>query len=98
MNDPSTLILSSLANGDKHGYGIMEDVEEFAGVKLGPGTLYGAITRLEGLGWIRPLAGEARRRPYQLTALGAVELEREMAAMARVAKVGLGRLRARRAV
>ena len=98
MNDPNTLILSSLAHGDKHGYAIMEDVEQFAGVKLGPGTLYGAIARLEASGWIRPLAGEARRRPYGLTAEGAAELGRQMEAMERVAKVGLRRLRARRAV
>ena len=47
MSDPTLLVLASLAEGDKHGYAMMEDIERFAGVRLGPGTLYGAITRLE---------------------------------------------------
>ncbi len=68
MSDPTLLVLASLAEGDKHGYAMMEDIERFAGVRLGPGTLYGAITRLEQRGWIRPLkAAEDRRQPYTLT-------------------------------
>ena len=73
MSDPTLLVLASLADGDKHGYAMMEDIERFAGVRLGPGTLYGAITRLEERGWIRPLkstpvkSAEARRQPYTLT-------------------------------
>ncbi len=55
MSDPTLLVLASLAEGDKHGYAMMEDIQRFAGVRLGPGTLYGAITRLEQRGWIRPL-------------------------------------------
>ena len=47
MTDPTILVLSSLAGGDKHGYSMMRYIEAFAGVRLGPGTLYGAITRLE---------------------------------------------------
>ena len=54
MSDPTLLVLSSLAGGDKHGYAMMDDIERFAGVRLGPGTLYGAITRLEERGWIAP--------------------------------------------
>ena len=50
MSDPTLLVLSSLAGGDKHGYAMMLDIEEFAATKLGPGTLYGAITRLEDQG------------------------------------------------
>jgi len=45
-SDPELLILSSLAGGPKHGYGMMLDIQTFAGIELGPGTLYGAITRL----------------------------------------------------
>ena len=41
------LILSSLAAGPKHGYAMMEDILDFSGTRLEPGTLYGAITRLE---------------------------------------------------
>ena len=55
MSDPTLLVLASLAEGDKHGYAMMEDIERFAGVRLGPGTLYGAITRLEERGWIGPV-------------------------------------------
>jgi len=60
---PATLILSSLAEGSKHGYAITQDVEAFAGVKLQPGTLYGALTRLEHDGLIEALAGVGRSEP-----------------------------------
>ncbi|HLK45319.1 MAG TPA: PadR family transcriptional regulator, partial [Acidimicrobiales bacterium] len=46
-NDPPLLILTSLAGGPKHGHALSRDIESFAGVRLGPGALYGAITRLE---------------------------------------------------
>ena len=67
MTDPTLLVLASLADGDKHGYAMMDDIERFAGVRLGPGTLYGAITRLEERGWIRGLDADDRRRPYRIT-------------------------------
>jgi DNA-binding PadR family transcriptional regulator len=91
---PATLILSSLAGGAKHGYALMQDVEAFAEVRLGPGTLDGALTRLEEAGMIEALAGDGRRRPYQLTPAGAEALERQLAAQQRVAEVGLKRLSA----
>jgi DNA-binding PadR family transcriptional regulator len=90
--DPQTLILSALADGPKHGYAITQDVHEVAGVKLGPGTLYGAIARLEDKGYIRALPGDDRRRPYELTPDGAKVLEAELTKMKRVASTGLGRL------
>src|ERR1700741_1321216 len=68
--DPSLLILTSLADGPKHGYAIMADVAAFSGVSMEPGTLYGALSRLERRGWVRPLAAEERRRPYEITAAG----------------------------
>ena len=89
---PATLILSSLADGEKHGYALAKDVEDFAGVRLQPGTLYGAISRLEQQGLIEALPGEGRRRPYRLTAGGAVALRAHLAAQRHVADVGLGRL------
>jgi DNA-binding PadR family transcriptional regulator len=73
-NDPSLLILTSLASGPKHGYALLQDIEEFAGVHLGPGTLYGAIGRLEERGWIEALAPSGRTRPYRLTEPGQEEL------------------------
>ena len=93
MSDPGFLVLASLAEGDKHGYAIMTDVEVFAGVKLGPGTLYGAITRLEGLGWICPVASDDRRRPYRLTGAGRVFLEEQLASLGRVMKTASARLK-----
>jgi DNA-binding PadR family transcriptional regulator len=91
-NDPSLLIMTSLAEGPKHGYAITLDVYEVAGVKLGPGTLYGAIARLEQRGLIEPLAAEDRRRPYRLTGSGVTALREQLIAQERVASVGLRRL------
>ena len=58
-NDPTLLILTSLASGEKHGYALLQDIERFAGVTLGPGTLYGAIGRLEERGRSSPRARPA---------------------------------------
>jgi DNA-binding PadR family transcriptional regulator len=74
-NDPTLLILTSLASGEKHGYGLLQDIEGFAGVRLGPGTLYGAIGRLEDRGMIEAVGTSGRRRPYRLTAAGAAALQ-----------------------
>jgi DNA-binding PadR family transcriptional regulator len=92
-NDPPMLLLTSLASGPKHGYALLKDVEEFAGVTLSPGTLYGAITRLEELGLIEPLAEVDRRRPYRITTNGAQVLREVTAEMRRLADVGVARLR-----
>ena len=89
---PATLILSSLADGSKHGYALTKDVEAFAGVRLAPGTLYEALARLESQGMIEALESEDRRRPYRLTAAGATALKAHLAAQARVTEVGLRRL------
>src|SRR5690348_7456597 len=66
--DPSLLILTSLSDGPKHGYAIMVDVAAFSGVRMEPGTLYGALSRLERRGWVRPLAAAGRRR-YEIAAV-----------------------------
>ncbi len=89
---PATLILSSLAEGPKHGYAITKDVEAFGGVRLQPGTLYGALSRLEDDGLIEALQGEGRRRPYGITSRGARALETQLTAQRRVTEVGLRRL------
>jgi DNA-binding PadR family transcriptional regulator len=91
---PSTLILSSLADGAKHGYALTKDVEEFAGVRLAPGTLYEALARLESQGLIEALESADRRRPYRLTAAGAVALQAHLDAQRRVTETGLRRLSA----
>ena len=61
--EPALLVLVSLADGVKHGYAITEDIANFAGVRFGPGSLYGAIARLESRGLIEALEAEDRRNP-----------------------------------
>ena len=89
---PATLIMSSLAEGAKHGYALTKDIEAFAGVRLAPGTLYEALSRLEGQGLIEALESHDRRRPYQLTAAGATALRVHLDAQRHVADIGLDRL------
>jgi DNA-binding PadR family transcriptional regulator len=91
MSDASLLVLSSLAGGDKHGYAMMEDIERFSGARLGPGTLYGAITRLEERGWIRPVKSNDRRRPYAITGAGHAYLRDQLVKLDRVVRAGLRR-------
>src|ERR1700709_2256684 len=93
MSDPVLLVLASLAEGDKHGYAMMEDIESFAQVRLGPGTLYGAITRLEQRGWIKPVASkDDRRQPYRITGAGREHLTQQLSALSKVVKAGQRRL------
>ena len=90
--EPALLILISLADGPKHGYAIIDDIEQVAGYRPGPGTLYGAIARLESRGLIEPLESEDRRNPYRLTALGQKALGARLAALEAVTKAGQRRL------
>ncbi len=92
FSDPSILILASLAGGTKHGYAIMEDIETFAGMRPGPGTLYGAIARLEEYGLIESLPSEERRHPYRLTAAGITFLREQLSSLETFAAMGLRRL------
>ncbi|HEY5302581.1 MAG TPA: PadR family transcriptional regulator [Acidimicrobiales bacterium] len=92
-NDPSFLILTSLAQGPKHGYALAKDIEEFAGVVLSPGTLYGAITRLEESQLIEPEPEVDRRHPYRITAAGSTALAEVLADMTHLASVGTQRLK-----
>lgn len=93
MTDPVTLILTSLATGEKHGYAMMEDIHDFANVRLGPGTLYGAITRMEEKGLIRPVKSADRRQPYCITALGKKQLTQTIQELSRFALTAADRLR-----
>jgi len=90
--DPGLLILASLSSGPKHGYAITRDVRMFAGVALGPGTLYGAIARLEDRGLIEAVDSPDRRRPYRLTGAGRRSLERQLSVLERVTSTVVGRL------
>lgn len=88
LSDPGLLILASLAGGEKHGYGILEDITVFSHVRFEPGTLYGALARLEHEGLILALEPAGRRRPYALTPSGHAVLEARLATMERVLAVG----------
>jgi DNA-binding PadR family transcriptional regulator len=81
-------VLLALADGERHGYGIMLEVRERTGgkVRLGPGTLYGAIKRLKEGGVIEESGGRSgtevddeRRRYYRLTGFGGKVLAAEVA-------------------
>jgi DNA-binding PadR family transcriptional regulator len=93
ISDPTLLVLASLADGEKHGYAMIDDIASFANVRLGPGTLYGAITRLEERGWIAPVKAEDRRQPYRLTAEGRRHLKTELDELEHMVKTGLRRLK-----
>jgi len=91
--EPSLYILLSLSEGPKHGYAIMTDVEAVSGAPLGPGTLYGALARLEKRGLIEALEPEERRRPYRLTGLGSSTLRAQLESMQGFTETALQRLR-----
>lgn len=93
MQDPTILILASLADCDKHGYAMMEDIQAFTGIRLGPGTLYGAICRLEERGWIRPVGSGSRRQPYRITAEGSRHLKEQLALLGQVLRTANRRMR-----
>ena len=92
FSDPALLILSSLADGPKHGYGMMADIETMTGMRLGPGTLYGALARLEKSGLIQAVPAQDRRRPYRLTAIGIAALREQLSLLQKLAATGLKRL------
>jgi DNA-binding PadR family transcriptional regulator len=91
--EPSLYILVSLSDGPKHGYAIMTDVEAISGTPMGPGTLYGALARLERRGLIEPLESVDRRRPYRLTRLGEATARGQLERLRALSRTGLERLR-----
>jgi DNA-binding PadR family transcriptional regulator len=95
LSAEALLILVSLADGPKHGYAIQQDIHVVSGRRLGPGTLYGAIARLEGAGLIEALAERGARRPYRLTPAGTKHLRTELASLKDLIQAGTRRLAAR---
>jgi DNA-binding PadR family transcriptional regulator len=92
-SDPPLLVLASLAGGPKHGHAMIEDIAGMCGTRLGPGTLYGAITRLEAQGLIEALPPQERRRPYRITAAGGRALRAQLATLEQFVKAGTKRLK-----
>jgi DNA-binding PadR family transcriptional regulator len=93
-SDPPLLVLASLASGPKHGHAMIEDIDSMCGTRLGPGTLYGAIARLERQGWIEALTPEERRRPYRITLEGLRVLRARLNTLQQFTKAGVERLEA----
>jgi DNA-binding PadR family transcriptional regulator len=81
-----------LADGPKHGHAMLDDIQQMCGARLGPGTLYGAIARLEQQGWIEPLPVDERRKPYRLTKAGQRAFSTKMKTLQQIATIGAGRL------
>ena len=90
LTESTYLILLSLTD-ERHGYGIMQHVEELSGgrITLGPGTLYGALKSMVKKKWIQELDGDnPRRRCYSLTATGRRILEAEVSRLREMADLG----------
>ena len=97
QSTPAVLhILIALADGESHGYGIMQDVEGFTNseTKIGPGTLYRSIQRMLVDGLIEEVAlalhdetDDDRRRYYRLTKKGAAAAKREARRLAALVEV-----------
>jgi DNA-binding PadR family transcriptional regulator len=92
LADRSVLVLTSLAGGDRHGYALIKDIASFSGVTISPGTLYGALAKLESDGFVERLPADDRRYPYRLTASGRVALADRLSESARIASLGLERI------
>jgi DNA-binding PadR family transcriptional regulator len=95
LSTEALLILVSLAEAPKHGYAIQQDVEQLSGRRLGPGTLYGAIARLESGGLIEALSDSGARRPYRLTPPGAKQVRAELESLKNLTRTGMRRLASR---
>jgi PadR family transcriptional regulator len=98
MQEATFLILTALAGGSQHGYGIITDVEQISAgrVRLRPGTLYTALDRLRADGLIEPereeIVDNRLRRYYRLTATGAQQLAEEADRLRSNARVAMSRL------
>jgi DNA-binding PadR family transcriptional regulator len=95
INDAQLLVLTVLADGPQHGYAINTAIDGLVGRRLGPGSLYGALARLESRGLIQPIGGETgedgerRHRTVEITDDGRGQLRDELQQMARISTAGL---------
>ena len=101
LSPASFHILVSLAEGPRHGYGVAQEVEELTDGRLvlGPGTLYGTLTRMLGKGLVDEAENPGdtglhaqRRRYYRITPLGSEALRAESARLLRAASLAQERL------
>ena len=92
LSEPASFILVSLAEGPKHGYAIMGDVQRISGEPMSAGTLYQVLARLEQRGLIEALEPVERRRPYRLTGDGTAAIDAHLKGLARLVATGRQRL------
>ena len=97
LSEPVLLVLLSLAEQPRHGYSILKDVESLSGgrVQLSTGTLYGALQRLLGHGWIERVEEDNTprdRRTYRLTTRGRRNLQIEIERMRHLTKLAALRM------
>jgi len=93
FSEPGFLVLLSLLEGPKHGYAMTEDIERLTGQRPGPGTLYGAVGRLEDRGLIEATQSHGRRKPYRLTEAGMSEARQLVERMSTLTREADRRLR-----
>ncbi|GAB3158617.1 helix-turn-helix transcriptional regulator [Amycolatopsis stemonae] len=91
--DAQMLVLTALAEGPLHGYAINGVIEGLTGARLGAGSLYGALTRLEARKLVEPAGDQPderqKQRTLRITADGRAVLRAELEQMTRVAQAGL---------
>jgi DNA-binding PadR family transcriptional regulator len=101
LTQPVFHILLALADGERHGYGIMQDVEQQTdgALQLGPGTLYGCLKRMLAAGLVEesgerpdPALDDERRRYYCMTPLGKRAVRAEAQRLAGAVTVAMARL------
>ncbi|HEY6619144.1 MAG TPA: helix-turn-helix transcriptional regulator [Steroidobacteraceae bacterium] len=89
-------IMVALADGAKHGYAIMKDIEGLGGFSMRPGTLYAALARMERAGLVQEIQNsDYRRRPFKLTPAGTIRLSDDMHLLSSLASTGLRRIKQR---
>src|SRR5208337_3281480 len=88
FSDTPLLVLACLESGPKHGHSMLRIIESTYRTRLGPGGLYGTISRLEAKGLISALPVEERRRPYKITEAGIRLLQAQLDTMSRLTNRG----------
>jgi DNA-binding PadR family transcriptional regulator len=103
LSEPVLLILVSLANSPRHGYALMKDIEALSDgrVRISTGTLYGALRRLLGDGWIEKFEQDdtsREKQAYKLTSTGLRQLKIELDRMRQLTRAASARLRTKAGV
>jgi DNA-binding PadR family transcriptional regulator len=92
VRDVRLLGLTALASGAMPGQRIQVEIESLSGRPVGPGTLYGALGKLEAEGSVRPVGNPGRGVPYELTAEGRSRLAEQIARTERIVQMARARM------